>query len=330
MPKIKSAENKIFNITNDIDFNDVALEIFHFQYENNVVYKQFVDFLNINVEEVVHYSKIPFLPVEFFKNHKVISGGDNSEIIFSSSGTTGTQTSKHYVSDVELYERSFLRGFDHFFGSPEDVVIIALLPSYLEREGSSLVYMANKLISESDKLESGFYLNEYEELHTLLITLAAQKQEVILLGVTYALLDMAEQFPINYPELILMETGGMKGKRKELIRHELHAKLKTAFGVSQIYSEYGMTELMSQAYSVGEGIFSTPPWMKVLIRDVNDPLSMMPTGKAGGINVIDLANIYSCSFIATQDLGKVGLNNTFEILGRFDNSDVRGCNLMVG
>lgn len=329
MPKIKSVENKIFNISSDYDFNELALEIFHFQYENNIVYKQFVDFLNIDILKVVHYTQIPFLPVEFFKSHKVISGNDVSEVVFTSSGTTDVQTSKHYVSDIELYESSFLRDFEFFFGSPKEMVILALLPSYLEREGSSLVYMANKLISESNRSESGFYLNEYSELHSLLLSLRAQKQKVILLGVTYALLDLAEQFPIHFPELILMETGGMKGKRKELIRDELHTKLKNAFGVSQIYSEYGMTELLSQAYSVGGGIFSTPPWMKILIRDVNDPLSMLAAGKAGGINVIDLANIYSCSFIATQDLGKVGLNDTFEILGRFDNSDVRGCNLMV-
>lgn len=315
MPKIKSVENKIFNISSDYDFNELALEIFHFQYENNIVYKQFVDFLNIDILKVVHYTQIPFLPVEFFKSHKVISGNDVSEVVFTSSGTTDVQTSKHYVSDIELYESSFLRDFEFFFGSPKEMVILALLPSYLEREGSSLVYMANKLISESNRSESGFYLNEYSELHSLLLSLRAQKQKVILLGVTYALLDLAEQFPIHFPELILMETGGMKGKRKELIRDELHTKLKNAFGVSQIYSEYGMTELLSQAYSVGGGIFSTPPWMKILIRDVNDPLSMLAAGKAGGINVIDLANIYSCSFIATQDLGKVGLNDTFEILG---------------
>lgn len=215
-------------------------------------------------------------------------------------------------------------------GSPKDYVILALLPSYLERTGSSLVFMTSKLISESGKYESGFYLHEYNELHSLLLTLKEQKQKVLLLGVTYALLDLAEQFPIHFPELVLMETGGMKGKRKELVRDELHAKLKKAFGVSRVCSEYGMTELMSQAYSTGGGIFKTPPWMKILIRDVNDPLSILPTGKTGGINIIDLANIHSCSFIATQDLGKVSPNGNFEVLGRFDNSDVRGCNLLVG
>ena len=329
MPKIKSLKNKMLNVSSHDDFNELALDIFHFQYKNNIVYNQFVDFLNIQVSKIVDYTQIPFLPVEFFKTHKVVSEEFDPEIIFSSSGTTGIQTSKHHVKNLELYELSFNKTFRLFFGSPKDFVILALLPSYLEKGGSSLVYMANKLINDSNKPESGFYLNEYKELHSLLTILKARKQKVVLLGVTYALLDLAEQFPIDFPELILMETGGMKGKRKELIRNELHTKLKTAFNVSHIYSEYGMTELLSQAYSFGEGIFKTPPWLKILIRDVNDPLSIMPISKAGGINIIDLANIYSCSFIATQDLGKTGLNNTFEILGRFDNSDVRGCNLLV-
>ncbi len=329
MPKIKSLENKIFNIQGHDDFNEVALEIFHFQYENNIVYKQFVDFLNIRILEISHYSHIPFLPVEFFKTHNIVSGDYIADEIFTSSGTTGMQTSKHHIADIELYEISFIKAFEMFFGSVNDYVILALLPSYLERTGSSLVYMVNKLIGLSYFAESGFYLDEYEELSLLLQTLRKKKQKVLLLGVTYALLDLAEKYPIDFPELILMETGGMKGKRKELIRDELHYMLKSAFGVTSIYSEYGMTELLSQAYSKGEGIYSTPPWIKVLIRDVNDPLSLLPFGKTGGINVIDLANVYSCSFIATQDLGKTNPNDSFEILGRFDSSDVRGCNLMV-
>ncbi len=329
MPKIKSLENKIFNIQGHDDFNEVALEIFHFQYENNVIYKQFVDFLNIRILEISHYSHIPFLPVEFFKTHNIVSGDYIADEIFTSSGTTGMQTSKHSVADIKLYEMSFIKAFEMFFGSVNDYVILALLPSYLERTGSSLVYMVNKLIGLSYFAESGFYLDEYEELSLLLQTLKKKKQKVLLLGVTYALLDLAEKYPIDFPELILMETGGMKGKRKELIRDELHYMLKSAFGVTSIYSEYGMTELLSQAYSKGEGIYSTPPWMKILIRDVNDPLSLLPFGKTGGINVIDLANVYSCSFIATQDLGKTNPNDSFEILGRFDSSDVRGCNLMV-
>ncbi len=330
MPEITALKKRIFNINSPNDFNDIALEIFHFQYKNNTVYQQFVDNLRIQISKIVHFSQIPFLPIEFFKDHIIMSGKFIPEIIFTSSGTTGVQTSKHVVKDIHLYEKSFLSSFNYFFGEVTDYVVIALLPSYLEREGSSLVYMANQLIQTSSNRNSGFYLNEYRELYTLLNSLLEKKQKVILLGVTYALLDLAEQFPIKFPDLILMETGGMKGKRKELIRDELHHKLKKAFGVSQIYSEYGMTELLSQAYSKGEGVFNCPPWMKILIRDINDPLTILPVGKAGGINVIDFANLYSCSFIATQDLGKNYQNDSFEILGRFDNSDVRGCNLMLG
>jgi len=329
MPKSKLLENKIFNTKNHHDFNETAVEIFHFQYNNNSIYRQFVDFSNINTSNITHYSQIPFIPVEFFKNHKIITGNFTADAIFTSSGTTGMQTSKHYVADIQLYETSFILAFELFFGTINNFVILALLPSYLERTGSSLVYMANKLIKLSKNANSGFYLNEYDQLHKLLQKLKEKKQKVLLLGVTYALLDLAEKYPIDFPELILMETGGMKGKRKELIRDELHTKLMQAFGITSIYSEYGMTELLSQAYSKGNGIFSTPPWMKILIRDVNDPLTILPIGKSGGINVIDFANLYSCSFIATQDLGKIHPNNTFEILGRFDSSDVRGCNLMV-
>ncbi len=329
MPEIKSVENRIFNIKGHDDFNEIALEIFHFQYKFNIVYKHFVDFLKTKISRINHYSQIPFLPVEFFKNHKVISGDFKTDMFFSSSGTTGMKTSKHYVKHIELYESSFLKTYELFFGSPKDYVILALLPSYLERTGSSLVYMADKLIELSKSNESGFYLNELAELHSLLVTLKKRKQKVLLLGVTYALLDLAEQFPMHFPELILMETGGMKGNRKELVRDELHTKLRNVFGVKEIYSEYGMTELLSQAYSSKDGIFNCPPWMKILIRDVNDPLNIQPDGKIGGINIIDFTNIYSCSFIATQDLGKIDSAGSFEILGRFDNSDTRGCNLMV-
>ena len=329
MPEIKSVENRIFNINGPDDFNEIALEIFHFQYKYNFVYKQFVDFLKIQTSHIKHYSQIPFLPVEFFKNHKVTSGDFKAEMIFTSSGTSGRQTSEHYIMKIKLYELAFVKTFELFFGSPGNYVILALLPSSLERSGSSLVYMTNKLIGLTNRTESGFYLSEFAELHSLLVTLKRQKQKVLLLGVTYALLDLAEQFPIHFPELVLMETGGMKGNRQEIVRTELHAKLKNVFGVQQIYSEYGMTELLSQAYSLSNGIFESPPWMKLIIRDVNDPLSILSSGKIGGINIIDLANIYSCSFIATQDLGKIDSSGSFEILGRFDNSDVRGCNLMV-
>lgn len=329
MPEIKSVENRIFNISGHDDFNELALEIFHFQYKYNIVYKQFVDFLKISVSQINHYSKIPFLPVEFFKDQKVTSGTFKEGTVFTSSGTSGMNASKHYVKNIELYESAFLRTFELFFGSPEKYIILALLPSYLERDGSSLVYMANKLIELTKRTESGFYLNELTELQSLLLTLKKQKQNVILLGVTYALLDLTEQFPIHFPELILMETGGMKGSRQELVRYELHSILKNTYGVQQIYSEYGMTELLSQAYSKANGIFESPPWMKILIRDINDPLSLISEGKTGGINIIDLANIYSCSFIATQDLGKRNSDGSFEIMGRYDSSDVRGCNLMV-
>lgn len=330
MPEIKAIENSIFNINNVDSFNAVALEIFHYQYKNNKVYRQFTDYLKTDLKKINDYTQIPFLPIEFFKQHDVVSSDFNSEIVFTSSGTTGSLTSRHNVKDLNLYERSFMESFRLFFGDISDYVVLALLPSYLERGGSSLVYMADKLIKESHNPISGFYLNEYDELNEALYSLKGKKQKVILLGVTYALLDMAEKFPIDFPELILMETGGMKGRRKELIREELHNMLKSAFGIKNIYSEYGMTELLSQAYSKGNGLFNTPPWMKVLIRDVNDPLKILPTNKSGGINVIDLANIHSCSFIATQDLGKKHNDESFEILGRFDQSDIRGCNLLVG
>lgn len=330
MQKTDTIEKQIFSIKSEEDFNTKALEIFHFQYIQNSVYHQFVDGLGMNAAAVKNYREIPFLPIEFFKSHKVVSGDFEPEAVFQSSGTTGMTTSHHFVKSIRLYEQSILQGFNLFFGKPESYIFLALLPSYLERSGSSLVHMADLLIRLSNNENSGFYLRDYDKLAAILTRLKRQKKKVILLGVTYALLDMAEQFPLDFPGLILMETGGMKGKRREMVRKELHAILQSAFDVENIFSEYGMTELLSQAYSKGRGVFSTPPWMKVLIRDINDPLSLMPEGKSGGINVIDLANIHSCSFIATQDLGKLHMPEDFEVLGRFDNSDVRGCNLLVG
>lgn len=330
MPESKAIENSIFNIKSIDDFNAVAIEIFHYQYKNNQIYRKYVDFRNIDISTIQHYSSIPFLPIEFFKEHKVVSGEFVPEVVFTSSGTTGTTTSRHLVVDLSLYEKSFTLGFNQFFGLASDYIIIALLPSYLERGGSSLIYMSEKLIADSDNDGSGFYLDDYESLNEVLLTHKQSKKKVLLLGVTYALLDLAEEYQIDYPELIIMETGGMKGRRREMVREELHNTLKSAFGVSSIYSEYGMTELMSQAYSTGDGIFNSPPWMKILIRDVNDPISILPDNSSGGINVIDLANIHSCSFIATQDLGRAYSNGSFEILGRFDNSDIRGCNLLLG
>lgn len=322
-------EKNIFSIKSETDFNERALEIFHFQYRKNVVYRKFVKGLGVDIAAIKDFRDIPFLPIEFFKKHKVVSGNFEPEAVFQSSGTTGMVTSHHFVKDTGLYEQSLTLGFELFFGKPDEYVFLALLPSYLERTGSSLVYMANLLIRLSKNENSGFYLHNYNKLAIILAKLKKERKKVILLGVTYALLDLAEQFPMNFPELILMETGGMKGKRREMVREELHAILCTGFGVKNIYSEYGMTELLSQAYSKGRGIFATPPWMKVLIRDINDPLSLVREGKSGGINVIDLTNIHSCSFIATQDLGKLHTASDFEVLGRFDNSDVRGCNLLV-
>ena len=322
-------EKKIFNIKSEMDFTTLALEIFHFQYHKNEVYHKFVEGLGVDTGTIKNYQEIPFLPIEFFKTHKVVCGDFEPETVFQSSGTTGMATSKHFVKDIRIYEQSLVRGFELFFGKPDEHIFLALLPSYLERAGSSLVHMADRLIQLSKDENSGFYLHDYDKLAAILAKLKKQQKKVVLLGVTYALLDLAEQFPMDFPQLILMETGGMKGKRREMVREELHSLLRTAFGVKNIYSEYGMTELLSQAYSKGRGIFSVPPWMKVLIRDVNDPLSLLPKGKSGGINVIDLTNIHSCSFIATQDLGKLHTASDFEVLGRFDNSDIRGCNLMI-
>lgn len=320
---------KIFSISSEQDFNKITLEVFRFQYDNNPVYRKFSDLLNIDPRQVKTLDKIPFLPIDFFKSHTVLSSKDEIQKTFTSSGTTGAKTSKHHVTDLSIYEQSFNLGFQRFYGDIKDYVVLALLPSYLEREGSSLIYMAQHLIEKSGHSDSGFYLNNLSELQSKLISLDNQGQKVLLIGVSFALLDLAENFQFNLKNTIIMETGGMKGRRKEMIREELHHILKKGFGVSAIHSEYGMTELLSQAYSFGNGIFECPPWMKILIRDPEDAQSYLKTNSTGGINVIDLANINSCSFIATQDLGKKAENNSIEIMGRFDNSDIRGCNLMV-
>jgi len=321
--------HRIFNITNADEFDTLALDVFRFQYGNNKVYQQFCDYLKKSPQKVSLLEEIPFLPISFFKSHKVLSTQKEAKTIFTSSGTTQSITSKHYVPDLKLYEKSFLKAFKTFYGSPEELCILALLPSYLEREGSSLIYMVKSLIEKSEHPESGFYLHNLEELHQKLQDLDKSGKKTLLIGVSFALLDLAEQFPVHLKNTIVLETGGMKGRRKELIREELHQILKQGLGVNKIHSEYGMTELLSQGYSKGEGIFQTPPWMKIITRDTEDPLTIQSNGKTGGINVIDLANIYSCSFIATQDLGKTYPNGTFEVLGRFDDSDIRGCNLMV-
>ncbi len=321
--------HRIFNINNADDFEEVALDIFKFQYENNEVYRDFCIHLRKSPKNVSTTLKIPFLPISFFKTHRVVSTQKESQTIFTSSGTTQSTTSKHFVPNIELYEKSFLKAFELFYGKPKDFCILALLPSYLEREGSSLIYMVNSLIEKSGHPHSGFYLHNLEELHQKLKILESKGAKTLLIGVSFALLDLVEQFPSTLTNTIVMETGGMKGRRKELIREELHQILKKGLGVEHIHSEYGMTELLSQGYSKGNGIFETPPWMKIVTRDTEDPLSIQPNGKTGGVNVIDLANLYSCSFIATQDLGKTYPNGTFEVLGRFDDSDIRGCNLMV-
>ncbi|HQF28972.1 MAG TPA: acyl transferase [Bacteroidia bacterium] len=318
-----------FDIRTDSDFNNHALSVFAFQVKNVAVYREYLEALNFDVDSVHHYSQIPFLPVSFFKTRSVIADGFHSQINFTSSGTTGMITSTHPVADVKLYEQSFNRAFELFYGPVHNYCVIALLPAYLEREGSSLVYMADHLIKHSKHPQSGFYLNQYHELANLLNELSGRKQKTILLGVTFALLDICEKYNFNFPELIVMETGGMKGRRKEMIREELHDVLCAGFGVKKIHSEYGMTELLSQAYSKGDGIFITPPWMKILLREVNDPFAGVGSNATGGVNVIDLANYYSCAFIATQDLGKQYEDGSFEILGRFDHSDLRGCNLLV-
>ncbi|WP_324213427.1 acyl transferase [Flavobacterium sp.] len=319
----------IFTISNQKQFEKIALKIFRFQHENNKVYREFCEFLNVEKGTVKSIEQIPFLPIQFFKSHDVVSSTESIQQTFTSSGTTGMITSKHLVTDVSLYEESYRKAFSEFYGNIEDYAILALLPSYLEREGSSLIYMVNDLIERSNNPNSGFYLHNYNELTTKLTELDASGQNVLLIGVTYALLDLVEKQKFQLNNTIIMETGGMKGKRKEMIREELHQILCDGFGVNSIHSEYGMTELLSQAYSLGNGIFECPNWMSIMIRDTEDALTYVDMGKTGGINIIDLANINSCSFIATQDLGKKYPNNSFEVLGRFDNSDIRGCNLMV-
>ena len=322
-------QNDIFNIQSKQEFKEVALTVFKHQFKNNKVYRSFCDLLYIHPSDVTTIEQIPFLPIQFFKSHQVISSLDEIQETFSSSGTTGSITSKHHVTDLSLYEQSYLKGFHHFYGDIKEYTVLALLPNYLERQGSSLVYMVDDLIQKSQKPASGFYLDNLEEISKTLIKLDASNEKVLLIGVSFALLDLIELNQFNLNNTIIMETGGMKGRRKELIRDELHAILKNGFGVEKVHSEYGMTELLSQGYSKGNGVFDCPPWMKILTRDTEDALTIQQTGKTGGINVIDLANYNSCSFIATQDLGKMLSDKTFEIIGRFDNSDIRGCNLMV-
>jgi hypothetical protein len=328
---VNELANQVFSITGKEDFEKVGLEVFRYQAENCAVYREYIQNLRIDPLEVTSIRQVPYLPIAFFKSHDVLTDLLNPpQIVFSSSGTTGMSQSKHLVTDLSIYEQSFRQAFELFYGPVSEICILALLPSYLERDGSSLIYMIDALIKDSGNENSGYFLHNHADLNKTLQKLQKSGQKTILIGVTYALLDFLENYQLNFPELVVMETGGMKGKRKEMVREELHEILTTGFGLSAIHSEYGMTELLSQGYSNGEGIFNCPPWMKIVLRDTNDPLSLIEGKKTGGINVIDLANINSCSFIATQDLGRVYSDGSFEVLGRFDNSDIRGCNLLIG
>lgn len=320
---------RIFSINNAQAFHALALELFRFQAAHVPAYYQYLKLLNISPSAIDAPEKIPFLPVGFFRNHNIIADNALVELVFESSGTGQQTPSRHLVADRRLYERSFTNCFHRFYGNPADYCILALLPSYLERSNSSLVYMTDALIKQSGHPQSGFFLHEYEALHHRLSALEAQGQKTLLLGVSFALLDFAEQFPMRLKHTVIMETGGMKDRRKELTRAELHAHLQQAFGVEQIHSEYGMTELLSQAYSFGAGIFNAPPWMRVLIRNAQNPFEILRHETTGGINIIDLANIYSCAFIQTDDFGRRSADDSFEVLGRMDNAELRGCNLLL-
>ncbi len=316
---------KIFSKEKIEDADIIAL--FRFQYAENKVYKDWCDALGVKLSEIKAIPDIPFLPISFFKTHKIVCGEFEPALIFESSGTTQTINSRHLVKEAKIYEQSFAKAFEQFYGDIRDYCIIGLLPAYLERKNSSLIKMANDLIGLSGHEKSGFYLYNFEELAQLLKELESKKQKTLLLGVTFALLDFAEQFPMQLKHTVVMDTGGMKGRKKEMTRAEVHAILTKNLGVQQIHSEYGMTELLSQAYSAGDGKYKCPAWMRVLVRDETDPLSIRSNGK-GLLNIIDMANIYSCAFIATDDVGVIE-KDYFEVWGRLDNSDIRGCSLLV-
>jgi len=318
----------IFTIRQDAHFEAAALDIFRFQAEHCPPYREYIGYLGVDPNAVNTIRQIPFLPVELYKSHRIYSADHPEETIFTSSATTGQVPARHYVADLSLYESSFTEGFRIFYGDPSQYAIFALLPSYLERSGSSLVYMADKLIKAGEG--GGFFLHDHLALLKSMGKAASGGKKLLLLGVSFALWELAENHRFEFPELTVMETGGMKGRREEITRQELHAILCRSFGVERIHSEYGMVELLSQAYSDGQGIFRCPPWMSVVIRDTYDPLERLPAARAGGVNVIDLANIYSCSFLETQDLGIRHRDGSFRILGRIDKSEIRGCNLMAG
>lgn len=323
-------QRRIFNLNHeDAEFENIALQLFSIQYQTNKLYKKYCQLINRNPKNVDSLSRIPFLPISSFKSGGVKTGEFNPEETFYSSGTSKTGSSQHLVKSLELYKKSFFKNIENNYGSINDYCVLALLPSYLEREGSSLVYMVDSIIKKSNYLESGFFLDDFSKLNNILSSLLEKKTKTILIGVSFALLDFISRYQFNADErLIVMETGGMKGRRKEMIRGELHDQLKVGFGLDHIHSEYGMTELLSQAYAQKDGVFSAPPWMRVLIRKNDDPYSYCKPNETGGINIIDLANIYSSAFVQTDDVGKVHLDGTFEVLGRFDNTEVRGCNLL--
>ena len=310
-------------------FDQIAMYRYRDQYAHVAVYQEFCDHLGRTPERVLAVSQIPYLPISFFKTHQVLRAGADTSHYFTSSATTGMVPSKHYVPRLDVYEKSFRQGWELFYGPVENYCVLALLPSYLERTGSSLVYMAQDMIQRSGHPKSGFYLDQFKELSETLLALEASQTPTLLLGVTFALLDFAAQYPMALKHTIVMETGGMKGRGREMIREEVHQKLSDAWGGAAIHSEYGMTELLSQAYSLGGGVFSCPPWMRVNIRDTEDPLTRLPEGQSGGIDIIDLANADSCSFISTQDLGRATGPGQFKVLGRFDHAEIRGCNLLV-
>jgi phenylacetate-coenzyme A ligase PaaK-like adenylate-forming protein len=330
IPHVKELEQKVFAITNEKEFMAIALDVYQFQFENNPVYQDYCKAVSKTPENVKGLMDVPFLPISFFKTHKIITTSFNPELIFKSSGTTGSDASNHYVRDTRLYIRSFSRCFGIFWGDIKEYCIIGLLPSYLERGNSSLVFMVDHLIKKSEHKESGFYLNDFENLDRTLKKLESSGQKAILFGATYALLDFGEHYPQHLSKTMVMETGGMKGRRREMTKFELNEHLRNSFGVSRIYSEYGMTELLSQAYGT-DGLLQCPPWLRILLRDETDPFLVYDGGenRSGAINIIDLANLYSCSFIATEDIGKTSGGGGFEVLGRMDHSDIRGCSLLV-
>lgn len=328
IPKGKELEKKVFAITNEKEFRLIALEVFRFQFYNNPLYHDYCKAVGLLPGNVSEVETIPFLPISFFKSHRVETTIFTPKLVFRSSGTTASVSSSHFVKDPAVYQESFTEGFKKFYGAIENYCILGLLPSYLEKGNSSLVYMVEHLIQASKKGESGFYLHDFEKLNNTLQLLEASSQKTILIGVTYALLDFGNQYPSHLNSTIIMETGGMKGRGREMTKFELNDRLKELFGVDHIHSEYGMTELLSQAYGI-DGAMTCPPWMTVLLRDETDPFALSAAAGTGAINIVDLANLYSCSFIATDDVGRLRGDGTFEVLGRMDNSDMRGCSLMV-